>query len=60
MSIPFGKWKKSPEQNASCFLGATNAYLDDKKGIKTNKKAVKKFEKYFGRMVAILNNKYKK
>lgn len=59
MSIPFGKSKKKPEQNAACFLGVCSAFIDDTKGSNVNKKARKKFDKYMSRMVEIMNGKCK-
>jgi hypothetical protein len=60
MSYPFGRFRKTPEQNCSCFLGAANAYIDRAKGESYKEKHVKKFDKYLKRMVSVLNGQYKK
>lgn len=60
MSYLFGKFRKTPEQNCSCFLRAANAYIDKEKGGSYKEKHAKKFDKYLKRMVSILNGQYKK
>ena len=60
MSYLFGKFRKTPEQNCSCFLRAAKAYIDREKGGSYKEKHAKKFDKYLKRMVSILNGQYKK
>lgn len=60
MCIPFGKFRKTPEQNCVCFLGAANAYIDRATGQSFNQRDAKRFDKYLKRMVSIVNGKYKK
>lgn len=59
MSIPFGKMKKSPQQNVQCFLASVEAYINDAKGEDFNKKARKKYDKYISRMLDIIGGKFK-
>lgn len=58
MSAPFGKVKKSPQQNTACFLVSTNAHIDNYLNKSTcDSKALKKYDKYKKRMVEIVNGK---
>jgi len=60
MSIPYGKLKKTPQQNAACFLGSWDAFINNAKKQDVNPKALKKYQKYMGRMVEITSGKWKK
>lgn len=60
MSIPYGKLKKSPQQNTACFVGCLIAYIDKAKGKETSSKALKKYDKYMNRMLEIVGGKSKK
>ena len=59
MSIPFGKMKKSSQQNIQCFLASVEAYINDTKGEDFNKNARKKYDKYIARVIDITGGKFK-
>ena len=59
MSIPYGKMKKSPEQNVQCYLASVEAYIDEAKGEIYNKKAKNRYPKYMTRMLDIIGGKFK-
>ena len=60
MPSPFGKMKKTPEQNALCFLLWVDAYIDESRGLPYDRYGKKRFPKYMKRMNDIMNGEYKK
>lgn len=60
MKAPFGKRKKTPGDNADCFLKSVEETLKSHEEGKSNKKIEKKSVKYITRMKEIVDGKYEK
>jgi len=63
MKAPFGKFKKTPQQNSSCFLHSAVAFIASRLNPHTannDSKHAKKFKKYCQRLSCIVAGQYTK